>query len=341
MGERSRKTTMADVAEAAGVSLSAVDRVLNGRGGVAPEKANRVLSAARRLGLDRALVLRPTRILRVGVLIQGPGNPFHAALREGIDLAARLHAGLNLQFRVAHVDPNRPDRIAAAIRAETGRCDGLIVTVPDVAPVAAALGEAARLVPVVTLADDVPGSGRAAHVGPDDYRAGRVAGDLVGRLMRPAGGRVVMIAGLRALAGHRAREAGLRDVLATFHPGCAVSAVLESGEDPERAGLLVARALRADPGVRGVYHATNGLRSVVGALRRLGRAGDTVVVTHELTEARRAFLRARAVDAVIDQNPHLEAQVAVETMARLLGRLDGEPRTALRTDFAIYMAENA
>jgi hypothetical protein len=29
------------------------------------------------------------------------------------------------------------------------------------------------------------------------------------------------------------------------------------------------------------------------------------------------------------------------TMARLLGRLDGESRTALRTDFAIYMAENA
>jgi LacI family transcriptional regulator len=100
------KATMTDVAREAGVSLSTVDRVLNGRGGVAPEKANRILSAARALRLDRSLGHRPTRMLRVGVLIQSPANPFHAAVRQGIDMAARLHAELNLQFLVHHIDPN-------------------------------------------------------------------------------------------------------------------------------------------------------------------------------------------------------------------------------------------
>ena len=86
---RSRKTTLSDVAREAGVSLSTVDRVLNGRGGVAPSKANRILSAARRLGLDRALSLRPSRMLRIAVAIQPPTNPFHAQLRQGIDSQAR------------------------------------------------------------------------------------------------------------------------------------------------------------------------------------------------------------------------------------------------------------
>ena len=64
------------------------------------------------------------------------------------------------------------------------------------------------------------------------------------------------------------------------------------------------------------------------------------IVVHELTESRRSLLRQRAIDAVIDQNPALEARVAVETVARLLGRMEGEPTSTL-TEIRIYMPENA
>jgi LacI family transcriptional regulator len=94
------------------------------------------------------------------------------------------------------------------------------------------------------------------------------------------------------------------------------------------------------PQVRGIYHASTGSVPVVQALRQLDRADTTVFITHELTDNRRALLRERAIDAVIDQNPAFEARVAVETMARLLGRLEGEPVTTV-TDIRIYMAENA
>jgi LacI family transcriptional regulator len=334
-----RKATMSDVAREAGVSLSTVDRVLNGRGSVAPDKAGRILAAARRLKLDRSLAQRPSRILRIAVLIQPPSNPFHAAMRQGIDLAARLHGDLNLQFLVHHVDPNDTARIAALIRAQAARCDGMIVTSPDDPLIAAALREASGRIPVVTLADDIAGSGRAAYVGPDDRRAGRIAGDLMGRLLGPDGGHVAMILGLAGLRGHREREVGFRSVLAEFHPETRLTAVFESREDPERAGLIVQRALRDDPQLRGIYLCTTGSRAVVGSLRRLGRS-DTVLIVHELTDNRRALLRERAIDAVIDQNPALEAQLAVETMARLLGRLEGDPVTVF-TDIRIYMPENA
>lgn len=146
------------------------------------------------------------------------------------------------------------------------------------------LHEAALRIPVVMLADDVADSGRLAYVGPDDRRAGRVAGDLLGRLLRPDGGHTVMIAGLRSMAGHRERETGFRSVLAEFYPETRVIAVLESRDDAERAGLLVLHALKADPQGRGMY-------PVVQALRRLNRADTTVLITHELTDNHCALLR--------------------------------------------------
>ena len=46
-----RKTTLTDIAAAAGVSLATVDRVINGRGGVSAAREERILHAARTLAM--------------------------------------------------------------------------------------------------------------------------------------------------------------------------------------------------------------------------------------------------------------------------------------------------
>jgi LacI family transcriptional regulator len=336
----SRKPTMSDVASEAGVSLATVDRVLNGRGGVSPAKAGRILTAAKRLRLDRALVRPPGPILRVAVLIQSPANAFHADLRTGIQLASRLYSDLNLQFLVHHIDPKDPARTAAIIAEQARRCDAIILSGPDDPRVAAAVRERATHIPVVTMADDIPDSGRAAFVGPDDRQAGRIAGDLFGRFIGRDGGHVVMIIGSPDIRGHRERETGIRAALAEFHERTTVSQVIESGEDPDRAGLIVTRALASDPTVRGIYVGTTGAREAAAAVARAGARERVTIIVHELTDTRRALLRQRAIDAVIDQNPALEARVAVETVARLLGRMEGAPAST-RTGLRIYMPENA
>lgn len=334
------KPTLGDVARVAGVSLATVDRVLNGRGGVAPDKEARILGVARTLRLDRALAHRPQRTLRVAVLIQAPLNPFHQALKAALDRALPLFAEMSLQFLVHHVDPSDPRRIADTIRSKADAFDGMIATVPDEARVADALGAVASRRPVVTLATDVTGSGRAAYVGPDDRRSGRLAGDLFGRFLGRDGGRIAMLTGLGAMAGHRERERGLREIVGERYSRLTLGPILESGEDAHRAGRLVYDAFAADPGLCGLYHASTGARPAVEALRRLGRDRDTVIITHELTEDRRRLLRDRAIDAVIDQDPDLEMRVAMEVMARLLARLEGEP-ASVTTDVRIHMAENA
>jgi LacI family transcriptional regulator len=340
MAPVSRKPNIADIARLAGVSTATVDRVLNDRGGVKPAREARVVAAARQLKVDRVLVRRYSRVLRIAVLIQSSANPFHEALRDAFVVAARAYADLNLQFLMHHIPPDGEAGIAAAIRSLGARHDGLILTARNGPKIAAATREVAASIPVIALATDLPDTGRWAYVGPDDLRAGRVAGDLMGRFLADGGGEIIMIAGLLSIEGQKQRESGFRQVLREHHPRCRLAAVLESGESAERAGLLVLQALKENPAIRGVYHASAGAQEVVNALRALGRSNDVALITHELTSERRALLRQRAIDAIIDQNPEFETRAATETMARFLGRLEGEASSVI-TSIQIYTPENA
>jgi LacI family transcriptional regulator len=335
------KSKAADVARAANVSLSTVDRVLNNRGGVTGDKERRVLEWARKLDLDRALNQRAARTLRVAVLIQPPGNPFHAAVQAHFEAANRDHAAFNIQFRVHHIDPNRTGETCRLIASLAPSCDGLIVVSAhddEIASKLNAMSGEGKL--VIALATPMRGVGAQTYIGPDNRKAGRVAADLMGRFLGKEGGEVVVIAGLLSMIGHEEREMGFRAALRERYPHCRVTDVLESLEKGERAGDLVFDALKRNPNIRGVYNASAGARAVVEAMKALGRRDEIIFITHELTDDRRRLLREGMIDAIIDQDPALEVRTAVEAIAAHFGRRD-RPPASLITPIHIHTIENA
>jgi LacI family transcriptional regulator len=81
------RPTIADLARAAKVSISTVDRVLNGRDPVRPQTAERVLAAAEAIGFYATGVIRqrlgkdkPDRTF--GFLLQQRSRPFLSASGE-------------------------------------------------------------------------------------------------------------------------------------------------------------------------------------------------------------------------------------------------------------------
>ncbi|WP_244564729.1 LacI family DNA-binding transcriptional regulator [Rhizobium sullae] len=334
------KPTARDLAAAAGVSLSTVDRVLNNRGGVSEDKERRVLEYARKLKIDRALNQRAARTLRIAVLLQSRANPFHAAVQDSFEAANRDFLQYNLQFQVYHIDPTRPAATVALTNALSLRCDGLVIVSPQNEDIAAALRAFGRNgKPVITLATDIRDAERYAYVGPDNRKAGRVAGDLMGRLLGKEGGEIVVISGMLSMIGHEEREMGFRAVLRERYPLCKVAEVLESMERGERAGDLVFNALIGNPRIRGIYNASAGARSVASAMNALGRRSDIVFITHELTDERRQLMREGMIDAIIDQNPVVEVRTAVEALAAYFRRKD-EPPISLMTPIQVHMIEN-
>lgn len=330
---------MNDVAAAAGVSYSTVERVLNGRGGVARDKEARVLEWARKLKLDRALGEVSARWLRIAIIAQNPTAPYYVALRQGFELAQRTFESQRVICQLHFFDDLEPVRLTSVIARAAAKADAMIVVAYEHPLVVDALAAVAATIPVVTLASDLPGTGRRTYVGIDNRCAGRVAGELMGRFLGRDGGQVIVLAGLRSYVCHEERDAAFRSVLRRRFPQCEVVATLESHENQATTERLTRDALRQYPALKGIYSLSVGDEGIARALKSLRREHDTVLIGHELTPVSRALLIDGVMDAVIDQNPFVEAVRAVETILTHYGR--GAPSgLPLQTPLSIYLQEN-
>ncbi|WP_045998051.1 LacI family DNA-binding transcriptional regulator [Loktanella sp. S4079] len=329
-----RKVTAADVAREAGVSAATVDRVLNNRGGVSTDKERRVIGAAKRLKLDRALDLRAARTLRVAAILQSPQNPFHATVGQAFAEQNRGVNPFNIQTRVYVGDPAKPEQLQRIIQCAMATHDAIITCLPDDGPIAADLDRYADTGrPVIALAADIRAE-KAIYVGPDDYAGGRIAGDLLGRFLGPSGGEIMLIGGLWSMIGQAQRRRGFEDVLVARHLRCNVVHVAESRESGDRAGELAARALRDHPNIAGIYNASAGGVKVAQAIERAGRS-DLVYITHEFSDQRRTLLKVGQIDALLDQEPATEVGIALSVIAHHYGRLETlvDTKTPIRVHF--------
>lgn len=117
--------TIRDVAERAGVSISTVSRVINGRVAVLPEKKTRVLEAIAALDFEpraAARVLAGSKTMTLGLLVPEISGDFFSSMLRGIEKAARA-SGYQLLIQTTDDKPcPRPRRSLA-----DGSTDGLLL----------------------------------------------------------------------------------------------------------------------------------------------------------------------------------------------------------------------
>ena len=132
---RNAHPTMRDVAALAGVGVMTVSRVVNGRGGVGPERAARVWQAIEELDYRHNVTARNLRLTgqptaTIGVLLQDVAEPTSAELLRA---AEKVVGERNCLVLCASSDGS-PERERALLAAFcTRRVDGLIIfpSAPD------------------------------------------------------------------------------------------------------------------------------------------------------------------------------------------------------------------
>ncbi|MEO8805281.1 MAG: LacI family DNA-binding transcriptional regulator, partial [Burkholderiaceae bacterium] len=158
------RTSLHDVALAAGVSLATVDRVLHGRAGVRARTAERVNAVVERLGYRpdpaAARLARKSRARLVFVLPSGT-NTFVDMIDSQV-LALKPWLGeQKATAAVQRADVFSPEALARHLSSLRGRFDAVVLMGLDHPLVRAAIDElVAHDIVVVTLVSDVPGSRR-------------------------------------------------------------------------------------------------------------------------------------------------------------------------------------
>ena len=170
----SARSTVGDVARAAGVTPSTVSRTLNRPDRVSTETRERVLRAVEEVGYIPNAAARALRVgssKAFGLVLLGFGNPFFVDIADAVEAAALEHGAVVALYSSGR-DEQREQRLLQ--RLGERQLDGLIVTPLDVDdPLLDVL--VARGTPVVVLLREVA-SGRHCSVRGDDVLGGRLAG---------------------------------------------------------------------------------------------------------------------------------------------------------------------
>ncbi|WP_129662844.1 DUF6807 family protein [Phytoactinopolyspora endophytica] len=235
--------TIAQVAQAAGVSRSTVSRVMNGRSTVAPAIVERVLAAADKLqyrpsSLARSLSLGRSETL--AVVVPDIGNPYFHEILRGAMSGADEH-GYRVLITETRERPQDEAKIALEARS---RCDALALVAPRMPDAELdALLPQVRPAVVVNRRVGVPGVPQIAI----DYAGGIRA--IIEHLVSLGHRELVYVSGPQASVSNEERFARLRTIagrrgvtVATVAGGSSIDAGYSVAEEVLDSGASAAVA---------------------------------------------------------------------------------------------------
>lgn len=315
------RPTIADVALAAGVSVSTVDRVLSGRHRVRRITLERVLAAAATLNFPTAKLARQRLDLehrppRLAFLLQQGSREFYRMLGAALTDAAVAQLGPLPRPVTLHMDDLTPAAVSDALLALGEAAQAIAVVAADHPYVARAVDQLrAKGVPVFTLISDLTAQGRAGFIGQDNWRVGRASAWAVSRLAKHPG-KVGIIVGSHRYLCQETFEMGFRSYFREHAADFELLEPVPSFEDPRFAYEATLDLLRRSPAVVGLYCAGGGIEGVIQALREQGEPAyrDIVVACHEGTETTRSGLIDGVVDIALTVSMKALGAAAVQTM---------------------------
>ena len=203
--------------------------------------------------------------------------------------------------------------------------DGIVLAPLDDAALRRPVDEAMQSdIPVVIFDSGLQGDNYVSYVATDNFKAGQLAGEYMGKLLEGRG-KVVVLRYAEGSDSTTKREGGFLDAIEAFegveivssnrYAGVTTASALKAAEN------ILSRFSRADGDLEidGIFCATEPTTlGILRALQDTGLAGKIKFVGFDSSEKMIAALRAGELDGFVVQNPMRIGYLGVDTLVRHL-----------------------
>ena len=338
------RPTAKDLAEAAGVSLATVDRVLNDRPNVSKKAARSVHEAIERIGFIRnpaAVSLARNKSYRFRFVLPKSGDLYLRELLQRVKELKEVLKGDLTEIDYVQIPADDPHGIAKYLAGiNEDEVDGVALMAPESPQVRDALARLLeRNIKVVQFLSGQEKLPAADFVGVDNFAAGATAGKLIGRFACRTPGKVMVVAETMQSLDSIQRRHGFDSIINEQFPFLRSLPSVETHADGQRANQIIARVVENNKDIVAVYVLSSEARIPLMATAANVDLAGLAVVVHERTPFTEEALRDDRIDAVIGQDPGHAVRSAIRIMrARADGR---EPLAAQeRIRIEVLLKEN-
>ncbi len=332
---KKKQSSISDVAQRAGVSVSTASKALRGTGSISRDTVERVLSAAEALQYrpNRAAQLLAGKNKTVGLLLPTDPPEIYRLFEEGARRALGEYAAFGVGYHIVHYD--RTVKGYAVGLSRLPNVNGLIF-IPAVAD-----ADPCRLplpsVPKIALQVSVPPA-LCPSVSVDAETVGAMAAEFLS--LTAKGPKTAVITGYRDLAIHRENITGF------LSEGEARSLqnvrIYDSFDDLGTAYRCTEELLSCDPDVSGIFVTSYVSPAVCACLADKGYTDRVRVVGVDVTKESAACLLNGTLTAAIYQNQPWQAKKAVDLLLSLMRDEEAEsvrikPELVLKSNLHTYL----
>lgn len=339
------RPTIRDLADAAGVSVATVNRILAGAANVRPPTRLIVQEAAERIGFyglgaiqSRVAASRPK--LRLGVLLLQPHRPFYQNVAQALRQAAAQITDADVDLRIEFLEDLSPQNTADRAHALARDCQAICIT-SAVHPIVSEAVDMiqARGVHVFALVGQLSATGQVPYIGLDNWKVGRTAAWTFAHVCK-APGKIGILMGNPRYRNQEMNEAGFRSYFREFAAAFTLLEPLSTFESSAVAQEMTEKLLTEHPDMTGLYVSGGGISGALAGLRAAGKAGQIVVVGYDLMDVTRNALLDGSMTLVIAHPLDRLAREAIDAMMRAcLAPAEGGARTTI-VPFDLFTREN-
>ncbi len=313
MEERYARLTLEDIAKEINISRTTIYKVINNKGTVSEKTKSAVLSAlekyhytpnnnARNLAMNRSYVIALINYISTDAIY------FSSTIEQGVLQAIESYGDHGLVVNRYTSPVNQPDKQITDVKnAYAAGIRHFIISAADpdlLCPVVADLK--AKECSVILLSKPIPDAPADAFIGIDDYKSGRLAAQLLGKML-PDGGNLQLLVAKKSLSNYAATTAkfrGFLDRISSSFPSFSLLPILNELDGKSSIDAALTDALKSRQ-IHGILDLTYRLDIISDILIREKRT-DILLVGMDLFPEIEDHLARQIIDAVIFQN--LKAQ---------------------------------